>query len=62
MEKIQKTGKWVPQELNDRQMEQRKNTFDILLAWDKRKLFLHDIVTEDEKWIYFENPKRKNHG
>lgn len=31
----------------------------MLLARYKRKLFLHRIVTGDEKWIYFENPKRK---
>ena len=26
---------------------------------DKRKSFLYRIVTGDEKWIYFQNPKRK---
>jgi hypothetical protein len=31
----------------------------MLLARYKRKSFLHRIVTGDEKWIYFENPKRK---
>jgi len=31
----------------------------MLLARYKRKSFLHRIVTSDEKWIYFENPKRK---
>ena len=47
----------MPHELNDRQMEQ--NTCQILLARQKRKSFLHRIVTGDEKWIYFQNPKRK---
>jgi len=56
MRKVQKIGKWVPHELNDRQMERRQ----ILLARQKRKSFLHWIVTGDEKWIYFQNhPKRK---
>jgi len=32
---------------------------EMLLARYKRKSFLHRIVTGDEKWIYFENPKRK---
>ena len=54
MGKVQKIGKWVPHELNDRQMERRQ----ILLARQKRKSFLHRIVT-GEKWIYFQNPKRK---
>ena len=37
MGKIQKTGRWVPHELNDRKMEKRKNTCDILLTRYKRK-------------------------
>ena len=59
MGKIQKSGRLVPHELNDRQMEKRKNTRDILVARDKRKSFLHRIVARDEKWIYFENFKCK---
>jgi histone-lysine N-methyltransferase SETMAR len=31
MGNIQKCGKWVPHELNERQMENRKNTCEILL-------------------------------
>ena len=53
--------RWVPHELNDRQMENRKNTCAILLAWYKRKSFLHSIVTGDGKWISFNNPKRTIH-
>ena len=34
-------------------------TCQILLARQKRKSFLHRIVTGDEKWIYFQNPKCK---
>ena len=59
MGKIQKCGKWVPHELNERQMENRKNTCEILLQRHERKSVLHRIVTGDEKWIYFKNPKRK---
>lgn len=59
MGKIQKVGKWVPHELNERQMENRKITCEMLLARFKAKSYLHRIVTGDEKWIYFENPKRK---
>jgi len=32
MGKVQKIGKWVPHELNDRQMERRQNICQILLA------------------------------
>ncbi|EFN88466.1 hypothetical protein EAI_17570, partial [Harpegnathos saltator] len=50
---------WVPHELNEIQQENRKTTCEMLLARYKRKSFLHRIMTGDEKWIYFENPKRK---
>lgn len=59
MGKIQKEGKWVPHKLTDRQMQNRKTICEILLARQKRKGFLHRIVTGDEKWIYYDNPKRK---
>lgn len=59
MGKIQKVGKWVPHELNERQEENRRSTCGMLLARYERKSFLHRIVTGDEKWIYFENPKRE---
>ena len=49
MGKIQKMGKWVPYELNERQQENRKTTCEMLLARYKRKSFLHRIVTGDEK-------------
>jgi len=58
MGKIQKEGKWVPHELTERQMENRRTTSEILLLRHERKSFLHRIVTA-EKWIYFENSKRK---
>ena len=41
MGKIQKCGKWVPHELNERQMENRKNTCEILVARHERKSVLH---------------------
>ena len=59
MGKIQKCGKWVPHELTERQMENRKITCEILLERHERKGFLYRIVTGDEKCIYFENPKLK---
>ena len=59
MGKINKIGKWVPHELNERQMENRKVTCEMLLQRHERKSFLYRIVTGDEKWIYFENPKRR---
>nr|KAF6273852.1 hypothetical protein mMyoMyo1_010834 [Myotis myotis] len=37
--------------------EKPKVISKMLLRWHERKAFLHRIVTSDEKWIYFENPK-----
>ncbi|GFT86763.1 mariner Mos1 transposase [Trichonephila clavipes] len=58
MGKIIKVGRSVPHQLTDRQQENRKLVCEMLLARYKRKSYLHRIVTGDEKWIYFENPKR----
>lgn len=59
MGKVQVAGKWIPHELNERSIEKRKTTCEILMERYRRKSFLHHIVTSDEKWIYFDNPKRK---
>ncbi|GFS85896.1 mariner Mos1 transposase [Trichonephila clavipes] len=57
--KINKLGKWVPHDLSEHQMENRKVTCEMLLQRHERKSYLYRIVTGDEKWIYFENPKWK---
>lgn len=56
---IQKQGHWVPYELKPRDVERRFLTCQLLLQRQKRKGFLHRIVTGDEKWIQYDNPKRK---
>ena len=43
----------------ERVIERRKTTCVNLFDRFKRKSFLHRIVNGDEKWIYFDNPKRK---
>ena len=49
----------MPYELKVRDIEMRKTTCKILFDRFKRQSFLHRIVTGDEKWIYFDNHKRK---
>lgn len=56
---IQKQGNWVPHELKPRDVERRKCMSEMLLERHKKKSFLHRIVTGDEKWIHYDNPKRK---
>ncbi|KAG5320783.1 MOS1T transposase, partial [Pseudoatta argentina] len=52
---IQKQGHWVPYELKPRGVERRFGTCELLLQRQKRKGFLHRIVTGDEKWIHYDN-------
>ena len=56
---IQKQGNWVPHELKAKDVERRFCMSKMLLERHKKKSFLHRIVTGDEKWIYYDNPKRK---
>ncbi len=56
---IQKQGHWVPHKLTERDVERRFFISEQLLQRQKRKGFLHRIVTGDEKWIHYDNPKRK---
>jgi len=56
---IQKQGNWVPYELKPRDLERRFFTCEQLLQRQKRKDILHRIVTGNEKWIHYDNLKRK---
>lgn len=46
---VQKQGNWLPHELKPRDVERRFFTCEQLLQRQKRKGFLHRIVTGDEK-------------
>lgn len=59
MGKIRKLGRWVPHQLNGNQLEARITACRKHLAEHKKHSFLHRIVTGDEKWVYYDNPKRK---
>ena len=49
MRMIQKQGNWVPYELKPRDVERRLFACEQLLERQRRKGFLHRIVTGDEK-------------
>ncbi|GFW07519.1 mariner Mos1 transposase [Trichonephila clavipes] len=57
---IQKQRNWVPYELKPRYYVERR-LFDCeqLLARQRRVGFLHRIVTGDQKWVRYDNPKRR---
>ena len=56
---VQKASNWVPHQLKERDIERRLMTCEMLLERQKRKGFLHRIVTGDGKWIFYDNPKRR---
>jgi len=56
--KIRKKGKWIPHELSVLSI-QNYNTCLSLLSKHKKKQFLYQVVTGVEKWIYYNNSKRK---
>jgi len=58
---IQKQENWVPYELKPRDVERRFFTCEQLIQRQQRKDFLHRIVTGDEKWIFYDNPKKKKY-
>ena len=56
---IQKQGNWVPYELKPRDVERCLFACEQLLERQRRKGFLHCIVSGDEKWVHYDNPKRR---
>lgn len=56
---IRKVGNWLPYDLKPRDVERRLFTCEQLLQRQERKGFLHRIVTGDEKWVHYDNPKRR---
>ena len=55
----QKKGDWVPYELKPRDVERRFFAYEQQLQRENRKGLLHCIVTGDEKWVLYDNPKRR---
>ena len=62
MRMIQKLN-WISYELRERDIAKHLAICELLLQRQKRKSFLHRIVTVmkngDEKWIRYDNPKHK---
>jgi len=51
----------VPYELKPRDVEKRFFTCEQLIQRQQRKGFLHRIVIGDEKWIFYDNSKKKKY-
>ncbi|EFN88889.1 Histone-lysine N-methyltransferase SETMAR, partial [Harpegnathos saltator] len=52
---VKKSENWVPHQLKERDIERRLVMCEMLLQEQKKKGFLHRIVTDDKKWIYYNN-------
>jgi len=59
MGKVQKEGRWVPHELFEDNKNRRRDTALTLLSKFRKKDFLHKIIRGNEKWILYNNRKRR---
>ncbi|XP_035215944.1 histone-lysine N-methyltransferase SETMAR-like [Stegodyphus dumicola] len=61
-----KYSKWVPYELSDKLLHDRVVICIALHVWNANESFLDGMITDDEKWITYENivrvvsPKKSN--
>ena len=59
MGKVWKYGVWIPHELTTEMMEVRTRVCNSLLGRNSISPILNSIVTGDEKWVLYVNPKRR---
>lgn len=59
LEYINRYDIWIPHNLNENQLMVRVSICSSLLIRNKRDPFLRRTITGDEKWVIFDNPKRK---
>lgn len=57
--KVNREGIWVPHTLSEENKVNRLITSNLLLERHKAEPFFDRLVTGDEKWVLYENPKRK---
>lgn len=56
---VSRADVWVPHELSDRNLQQRLDACDLLLKKNEEHPFLKKMITGDEKWIVYNNVKRR---
>ena len=56
---VQKLDTWVPRELKEKHLTRRINSCDLLKKRNENDTFLKRPITGDEKWIVYNNIKRK---
>jgi len=60
IDKVSKSCRQVPHDLTINQANRRIETCKKPLENPLDDRFIHQIVTSDEKWIYFSNPNKRN--
>lgn len=60
--KVNKRCREVPHDLTENQAKRRLDTCRKLLENPHDARFIRQIVTSDEKWVYFSNPDKKING
>jgi histone-lysine N-methyltransferase SETMAR len=57
--KISRAGVWVPHNLSEQNKANRSITCNVLLQRHRTDPFFDRLITGDEKWVLYDNPKRK---
>lgn len=57
--KVRKLGSWIPHKLTEQNRDQRVTIASFLLSFSRTTSWLDSILTSDEKWVLYENTKRK---
>ncbi|GFX57967.1 histone-lysine N-methyltransferase SETMAR [Trichonephila clavipes] len=57
--KTNRAGVWVPHNLFEENRANRSTTCNSLLQRYNTELFFDRLITADEKWVLYDNPKRK---
>ncbi|GFU67008.1 histone-lysine N-methyltransferase SETMAR [Trichonephila clavipes] len=56
---VQKLDTWVPHKLKEMHLTQCINSCDLLKKHNENDPFLKQLITGDEKWVVYNNIKRK---
>jgi len=59
MGNVEKKGRWVPHELSKDNKNRWRDIALTLFPKFRKKDFLHNIITGDEKWILYDTSKRR---
>ncbi|CAK1553161.1 unnamed protein product [Leptosia nina] len=56
--KVSRAGVWVPHNLSEQNKANRTITCNLLLQRHNTEAFFDRLITGDEKWVLYDNPKR----